>query len=557
MRCSIKITCLFQEEGLYEGKAEKDGEMETLRQMCDHLSEANRVKDKYALKELLADVETKWNDLTELLVQQVSLEALSEIDGMLKYLDKAENEINTAESISIDPETLSIQLREHKIFDTDLKGKRNAVKDIIDKCTHMLRETANSQSDEIKFRLDTITQQADLVCQLSADRLHQLEAALPLATHYGENQTEVCAWLDEMEAELVAQGEPGLNLEQVKKQHDNLKANQQIIEDRKLFIDDLNSTGLKLMDICAEQDAVDIQNRLLDINKRYEGLKSKAHTKSRDLTDAKRKLTQEAGDTLDHLKDELDGLHQTVTNADPIPSSPEKLRNEIDENKAVLKDLEHQKKALAKAEDVAKNPKAYGVEDLTDAEELRHKYKEICDMSKDIRLMAEARDKNLTTALKLSERFYDMSVDVMSGLRDLKDCMYNQELPGLDPEAIKEQQAELAGFKKELEKARELVGECRQIGHDLSNVCGQSGAIEIQKQMEDLSHMTDEVNDKIRDRGDELRGAFQHADHFKKLVDSINSWLPQAEHQLALMKQPSPDPNTLQRQIEELKMSFQ
>ncbi|KAK6960732.1 microtubule-actin cross-linking factor 1 [Biomphalaria glabrata] len=161
-----------KEEGLYEGKAEKDGEMETLRQMCDHLSEANGVKDKYALKELLADVETKWNDLTELLVQQVSLEALSEIDGMLKYLDKAENEINTAESISIDPETLSIQLREHKIFDTDLKGKRNAVKDIIDKCTHMLRETANSQSDEIKFRLDTITQQADLVCQLSVDRLH-------------------------------------------------------------------------------------------------------------------------------------------------------------------------------------------------------------------------------------------------------------------------------------------------------------------------------------------------------------------------------------------------
>nr|KAI8726704.1 microtubule-actin cross-linking factor 1 [Biomphalaria glabrata] len=399
-------------EGLYEGKAEKDGEMETLRQMCGHLSEANGVKDKYALKELLADVETKWNDLTELLVQQVSLEALSEIDGMLKYLDKAENEINTAESISIDPETLSIQLREHKIFDTDLKGKRNAVKDIIDKCTHMLRETANSQSDEIKFRLDTITQQADLVCQLSADRLHQLEAALPLATHYGENQTEVCAWLDEMEAELVAQCEPGLNLEQVKKQHDNLKANQQIIEDRKLFIDDLNSTGLELMDICAEQDAVDIQNRLL------EGLKSKAHTKSRDLTDAKRKLTQEAGDTLDHLKDELDGLHQTVTNADPILSSPEKLRNEIDENKAVLEDLEHQKQALAKAEDVAKNPKAYGVEDLTDAEELQHKYKEICDMSKDIRLMAEARDKNLTTALKLSERFYDMSVDVMSGLRD-------------------------------------------------------------------------------------------------------------------------------------------
>ena len=32
---------------------------------------------------------------------------------MLKYLDKAENEINTAEPISIEPETLSVQLKEN------------------------------------------------------------------------------------------------------------------------------------------------------------------------------------------------------------------------------------------------------------------------------------------------------------------------------------------------------------------------------------------------------------------------------------------------------------
>ena len=87
----------------------------------------------------------------------------------------------------------------------------------------MLRETTNAQTDEIKSRLDSIKTQADVVCQLSAERLQQLEAALPLATHYGENQLEVSSWLEEMEAELGAQGDPGQNLEQVKKQHDNLK----------------------------------------------------------------------------------------------------------------------------------------------------------------------------------------------------------------------------------------------------------------------------------------------------------------------------------------------
>ena len=91
----------------------------------------------------------------------------------------------------------------------------------------MLRETTNEQTDEIKSRLDSIRAQADIVCQLSAERLQQLEAALPLASHYSENQSEVQAWLDEMEAELKAQGKPGENLEQVRKQHDNLKVNSE------------------------------------------------------------------------------------------------------------------------------------------------------------------------------------------------------------------------------------------------------------------------------------------------------------------------------------------
>ena len=53
--------------------------------------------------------------------------------------------------------------------------------------------------------------------------LQQLESALPLATHLNENLSEVEAWLEEMEAELRAQGQPGENLEEVKKQHDHLK----------------------------------------------------------------------------------------------------------------------------------------------------------------------------------------------------------------------------------------------------------------------------------------------------------------------------------------------
>ena len=43
------------------------------------------------------------------------IQALSEIDGMLKYLDKAENEINTADPVSVDPDTLAVQLKDHTV----------------------------------------------------------------------------------------------------------------------------------------------------------------------------------------------------------------------------------------------------------------------------------------------------------------------------------------------------------------------------------------------------------------------------------------------------------
>lgn len=87
----------------------------------------------------------------------------------------------------------------------------------------MLRETTNEQTDEIKNRLESIRTQADIVCQLSDDRLHQLEAAVPLASHFSENHGELSAWLDEMEAELQAQGPAGDDLDQIRKQQDSLK----------------------------------------------------------------------------------------------------------------------------------------------------------------------------------------------------------------------------------------------------------------------------------------------------------------------------------------------
>ena len=59
---------------LLEAKEERQGVVKELRETCERLMNDDRVTDKYAVKESLADVEGKWNELTELLVKEVSFE---------------------------------------------------------------------------------------------------------------------------------------------------------------------------------------------------------------------------------------------------------------------------------------------------------------------------------------------------------------------------------------------------------------------------------------------------------------------------------------------------
>lgn len=59
---------------LYNEKRERESDMENIRGAAKSIMEDDRVCDEFAVKENLGEVETKWHELTEHLVQQVSLE---------------------------------------------------------------------------------------------------------------------------------------------------------------------------------------------------------------------------------------------------------------------------------------------------------------------------------------------------------------------------------------------------------------------------------------------------------------------------------------------------
>lgn len=114
--------------------------------------------------------------------------------------------------------------------------------------------------------------------------------------------------------------------------HYYIQSSLQKVDDHKPFIDDLNDTGLELMELCGDDDAGEIQNKLLNHNGRYEKLKGLAKEKEQELTQARTQMTQDVSDSLDNLLDDLSNLNRNISTANPIPANPDKLKDELKEN---------------------------------------------------------------------------------------------------------------------------------------------------------------------------------------------------------------------------------
>lgn len=58
-------------------------------------------------------------------------------------------------------------------------------------------------------------------------------------------------------------------------------------------MEDLNATGLEMMEICGDEDSADVQGQLYGINLRYDELKTSARLKADELSEARKNRTDE------------------------------------------------------------------------------------------------------------------------------------------------------------------------------------------------------------------------------------------------------------------------
>lgn len=443
------------------------------------------------------------------------MEVLHDIDDLLEWFREVEGQLTDAEKPSCEPDVVRIQLQEHKALNDEISTQKGRVRDVLATAKKVLREaTQGEDTATLREKAEDLKDTMENVSKLSSDRLSALEQALPLAEHFFDTHIDLNNWMDAMEDEMGVLDTPAIRPDQIMKLQDKTQQFIQALNEHKPLLDKLNKTGGALVRLCNDEDSSKVSEVMHHDNERYNALRIHLREKQQALEKALQDSSQ-FKDKLDGMLNALENTADQVNNADPIAAHPDKIRDQIDENEAIIDDVKKRedafkavKKQAADVIDKAPNKNDPAVRDI------KQKLDRLNSLWDQIQKATKQRGKNLDEALVLAEKFWEQLQAVMDKLDALQDTLKNQEPPAVEPKAIQKQQDALQEIRKDIEKTKPEVNHCRQSGQNLMKIVGDQDKPEIKKNIEDLDSAWDNITALFAKREENLIDAMEKAMEF-------------------------------------------
>merc|ERR1719295_987932 len=133
-------------------------------------------------------------------------------------------------------------------------------------------------------------------------------------------------------------------------------------------------------------------------------------------------------DKLDGMLNSLEDTKDQLAKAEPISAHPEKIKEQIDDNNAIIDDLGKKEVAYEAVKKAAEDiiQKAPNKQDPA-VKDIKKKLDKLTGLWKEIQGLAKNRGDSLEDALALAEKFWDELQQVMANLKDIRDQLDSQE----------------------------------------------------------------------------------------------------------------------------------
>ncbi|XP_017877780.1 microtubule-actin cross-linking factor 1 isoform X27 [Ceratina calcarata] len=487
------------------------------------------------------------------LSKQRSLEVIGDIDDLLEWFREVDNQLREAEPPSSEPEIIRVQLKEHKALNDDISSQKGRVRDVISTAKKVIRENGQHEdTSTIREKMEDLRETMEIVSGLSADRLGALEQALPLAEHLRDTHVGLVSWLEEAEQQVAMLPMPALRPDLIAVQQDKNEMLMQSINEHKPLVEKLNKTGEALLKLCNEEEGIKIQDILEADTARYAALRAELRKRQQTLEQALQESSQ-FSDKLEGMLRALTSTADQVHGAEPISAHPGRLRDQMEENSALIDDLAQRSEAFAAVRRAADDviSKAGNRADPA-VKDIKRKLEKLNKLWSEVQKATTDRGLTLDDALQIAEKFWSELNGVMSTLRELQDALAGQAPPAAQPAAIQQQQVALQEIRNEIDQTKPDVEQVRASGHELMGLCGEPDKPEVRKHIEDLDQAWDNVTALYARREENLIDAMEKAMEFHETLQNLLEFLQEAEEKFARMGPLGSDIDEVKKQIKQL-----
>ncbi|XP_054655058.1 dystonin isoform X8 [Dunckerocampus dactyliophorus] len=458
-------------------------------------------------------------------------DAKKETDNMMTWLEDMKKTTASWKNGATEKDTVKTQLEQQKVFEEDMKQKKDQLLKLREKLLHLIESHPNSQeAAKWKQMLADMDAAWEDISGSVVERKQHLEQSNKNLDILQTTQLQLGQWLSEKELMMSVLGPLSIDPNMLKMQKQQVQILQNEFKSRRPQYDQLKEAASAILNSSGNQDPSNgklVREQLTAVTEKWQGLMmqldqrdgliDQAVEKTGEFQDMLRRLSQ----TATQLEDQLGNHHTSSTQPDAVKKRLEDVHN-------ISVQLREERKKLKQAEGIHAELTAMVTEDYLKADLAR----QLESVSKPFRQLEERAAKQieqLNSTFASSQQFHQTSKDFQSWLAEkLQDQMKPLPISG-KADVLQKTLESQSRLQKALSQQEATYNTISGEGEMLLQSTEGAEKLALQGQLSLLSTNWQEVKKSSAEQADKLKAALQRAQKFEEHIEKLASWVEECE----------------------------
>ncbi|KRY49672.1 Microtubule-actin cross-linking factor 1 [Trichinella britovi] len=525
--------------------------MEKMATMGDKLNYFCSSEGKAEICRISSRIKSRYSNVCEQLEQLCERSStakeewqrvMAALDDLIDWLEPVEKKIKQGAVFSADLNIARDTLERHRMLQADIFSQRTRANDILllgNKVSKLLNP------DDRQFlveKMEKLRALSDAVTDCSCSLLEHLEELVATITCFDEAYKELDAWLTSEESEVEC-----MHLLQDDGMHDIVEVNKRIwknISDGYIMVEKLEKYRLEVKKLACADDAARIAKLTSQLTSRYENLKNTFKMRA----DVIERTQVHSGKVIYQLDGILESLNDCKERFNSICSRisdrPELLSRQIEENMALVKDLER-KRSLC-------HSLINGIDCDDEVKMLSDKADLIELLSKELFSIITSHTYKLHETLRVAGSFWNLYAACMEKWKPIESQLSSSESVTCEALCLIDMRDQLIRMKAQFSDKQASAEGCEKLGNQLLKLVGDEFKSNVVETVRQLKTTNQRITDLLNKRDQEIEYKLNKADSMTQLSDHILIMLKNVEDQINNFQDISDQLEQLNEQFQEV-----